>query len=72
MSRSTDNTLRLLKAGGNLKVSAEGKSTENLLRIVKLAAANQKLITVSNLEGKSTENVLRLIKAGGDYLIAEV
>ena len=72
MSKSTENIIRLVKAGGNLSVDAEGISTDNILRIVKASIKAGKVITFRNLQDKSTDNLLRVIKAGGENVILEV
>ena len=72
MSKSTENIIRLVKAGGNLSVDAEGISTDNILRIVKASIQVGKIITLRNLQDKSTDNLLRVIKAGGENVILEI
>lgn len=72
MSKSTDNIIRLVKAGGNLSVDAEGISTDNILRIVKASIQVGKVITFRNLQDKSTDNLLRIISAGGENVVLEV
>lgn len=72
MSRTTDNVLRLLKAGGNISVDAKGMTTDNILRIVKVAVEMGKVVTFRNLEKHTTDNILRIVKAGGDNVVLEI
>lgn len=72
MSKSTDNIIRLVKAGGNLSVDVGEISTDNILRIVKAPIQVEKAITFRNPQGKSTDNLLRIIRAGGDNVVLEV
>ena len=72
MSRTTDNVLRILKAGGNISIDAERMTTDNILRIVKVAVEMEKVVTFRNLEKHTTDNILRIVKAGGDNVILEI
>lgn len=45
MSRSTDNVIRLVKAGGTLSINCGGRSPDNVLRIISAANASGKPIT---------------------------
>jgi len=72
MSKTTDNIIRLINAGGNLNVNAENKTTDNLIRIVKVAIKQEKVITFRNLEKKTTDNLIRIIKIGGDNVVLEI
>lgn len=72
MSRSTDDVLRILKAGGNISVDAKERSTDNILRIVTVAVEMEKIVTFRNLEIHSTDSILRIVKAGGGNVILEI
>lgn len=72
MSRTTDNVLRLLKAGGNISVDAKEMTTDNILRVVTVAVEMGKVVTFRNLENHTTDNILRIVKAGGDNVILEI
>ncbi len=72
MAKSTDNLIRLVKAGGNLSIDAEGMSTDNIIRVVNVAIEKGKNITFRNLSSHSTDNLLKIIKAGGSNVVLEV
>jgi len=72
MSKSTDNIVRMIKAGGNLSINAKSKSTDSLIRIVKTAIKEDMNITLRNLENKSTDSLIRIIKVGKDKLTIEI
>ena len=63
MSKTTDNIIRLIKAGDNLSIFVKGKSTDSILRIIKAAQSAKKSITLRNLDGLPTDNLLRIIRA---------
>lgn len=66
--KSTENLIRLVKAGGNLTIDVSEKSTDNIIRIAKTAVTLKNKITFIGMENKSTDNVIRVIKAGGEYV----
>ncbi|WP_027250996.1 hypothetical protein [Photobacterium halotolerans] len=66
--KSTDNLIRLVKAGGNLTIDVSDKSTDNVIRIAKTAVAQKNKITFTGMDNKSTDNVVRVIKAGGEFV----
>ena len=72
MSRTADNVIRILKAGGNISVDAKGKNTDNILRIVQVAVEMNKVVTFRNLDDHNTGNILRIVEAGGDNVILEI
>lgn len=63
---TTDSVIRILRAGGNLTLDCQGKTTDSLLRIIKVAIEENKKISLINLKGKSSDNLIRIVKAGGD------
>jgi len=72
MSKSTDNLILLIKAGGNLSIDASNIHTENIIKITKVAIETNRRVVFRNLSGKSTDNLIQIIKAGGDNITIEV
>lgn len=72
MGISTDNLIRIVKAGGNLSINAESMSTDNIIRVIQVAIENGKSITFRNISSHSTDNLIRIVKAGGDNVFLEV
>lgn len=72
MCKSTENIIRIIKAGGQVSFDGSKISVDNLLRIINAAVSNKRTLTVRNLESKSTDNIIRLVKSGGDFLIVEL
>lgn len=72
MSRTTENIIRLINAGGNLSVNCEGKTTDNILKIIHSAQSKNTKLTLRNLEGHTTENIIRIIQVSGDSVMLEI
>lgn len=67
MGISTDNLIRVVKAGGNLSVDAEKMSTDNIIRVTQVVVQMGGSITFRNLSSKSTDNLIR-VKLRGQVL----
>jgi hypothetical protein len=62
--RSTDDLIRLLKAGSGLKLTATDRSTEDLVRIASAAADWGVAVTLSGLEDRGTDDLVLVAEAG--------
>lgn len=62
--RSTEELIRLVQAGGGLKLTATDRSTEDLVLIAAAAAEWGVFVTFSGLEGRTTDDLLRIVAAG--------
>ena len=62
--RSTDDLVRVLKAGSGLKLTATDRSTEDLVRIASAASDWGVAVTISGLEDRSTDDLVLIAEAG--------
>ncbi|QXB02779.1 hypothetical protein [Aeromonas sp. FDAARGOS 1416] len=71
MSRTTENIIRIVQAGGNMNVNGERMTTENMIRIAMAAVKSGSTITFMGLGKHTTENLIRIVKAGGKNVIVQ-
>ena len=71
MSRTTENIIRIVQAGGNMNVNGERMTTENMIRIAMEAVKSGSTITFMGLGKHTTENLIRIVKAGGKNVIVQ-
>lgn len=71
MSRTTDNIIRVVKAGGNINVNAERMTTDNMIRVAKAAVVSGSIVTFKGLHKHTTNNLIRIAKAGDKNVTLE-
>lgn len=54
MSRTTDNIIRIVKAGGNMNVNGEKMTTDNMIRVAKAAVESGSTVTFMGLHKQTT------------------
>lgn len=71
MSRTTDNIIRIVKAGGNMNVNGENMTTDNMIRVAKAAVVSGSTVTFMGLHKHTADNLIRIVKAGGNHVIVQ-
>ena len=71
MSRTTDNIIRIVKAGGNMNVNGENMTSDNMIRVAKAAVESGSTVTFIGLHKHTTDNLIRVVKAGGKHVIVQ-
>ncbi|MCP1600715.1 hypothetical protein J2S82_002672 [Aeromonas caviae] len=71
MSRTTDNVIRVIHAGGNMNVNGEKMTTDSLVRVAKAAVASGSTVTLMGLGKHSTDSLIRIVEAGGKNIILQ-
>jgi hypothetical protein len=62
--RSTEDLIRVVKAGGALKLAATDRSTDDLVRIASAAADWGVSVPFSGLQDRSTDDLVVIADAG--------
>lgn len=71
MSRTTDNIIRIVKAGGNMNINGEKMTADNMIRVAKAAVASGSTVTFMGLHKHTTNNLIRIVEAGGKSVILQ-
>lgn len=71
MSRTTDNIIRIVKAGGNMNVDGEKMTTDNMIRVAKAAVESGSTVTFMGLHQHTTDNLIRIVEAGGKHVVVQ-
>lgn len=71
MSRTTDNIIRVVEAGGSMNVNAEHMTTDNMIRVAKAAVSAGVIVTFMGLHQHTTDNLIRIAKAGGKNVVLQ-
>ena len=69
--RSTEDLIRLVQAGGGLRLSATDRTTDDLVRIAAAAAEWGVPVTFSGLASRSTDDLLLIVDAGQGVVVLE-
>jgi hypothetical protein len=67
--RSTEDLIRVVRAGGGLKLTVADRSTEDLVRIAAAAADWGVSVTFSGLEDRSTDDLALIADAGQGLVV---
>ena len=76
-TRTTDELVRIVSAGGGFRLNAGGMKTEDLVRIASCAAPHSKehnhgaTIVLAGLSGRTTDELVRIASCGHGHVIFE-
>ena len=72
MDRSTDDLVKIVKAGAGLIVDGGAKSTEELIQIASAAGESEVWVTIRNIGEKKTDELVQIAAAGDGTVIFKV
>lgn len=66
---TTLDMIRIVNAGGGLRVSCKGKSALDLIRIANATQQNNGTLILTNIQGVSVLDLIRIANAGKGHVI---
>ena len=64
MAKTIDQLVKIISAGGGMRIDATGKTVDQLVKIAAAGAATRSQLIISNAESKTVDQLVRIAAAG--------
>lgn len=64
MPKTTDQLVRIIAAGGGMRIDANSKTIDQLVRMAAAGAKRQSQLVIINAQSKTTDQLVRIAAAG--------
>ena len=72
MSRSTEDLIKIVSAGGGLVLDGKTLAADDLVKIASAAAESEVALTIKNVDDKTTEELVSIAAAGDCTVVFEL